>query len=140
MSDLPSVKKKIQVESTRFRSAVSEFLIQTIGKSINFLIDKYDSIFLSNNVRSIDIVNVSVTSTYISYTVPDGKIFVGVAYTDNNASGSSFRLNSSQVLGTFEQHTSYPFVAGPNDLIEIVSEGTSNMAIRGIIVSNSALT
>jgi len=40
MSDLPSVEAKIQVEATRFRSAVSEFLAQGIGSSINFLIDE----------------------------------------------------------------------------------------------------
>ena len=39
MSDLPSVSAKIQVEATRFRSAVSEFLAQGVGSSINFLID-----------------------------------------------------------------------------------------------------
>jgi hypothetical protein len=40
MANLSSVSTKITVEATRFRSAVSEFLAQTMGKSINFLIDE----------------------------------------------------------------------------------------------------
>lgn len=43
MSDLPSVEQKIQVEATRFRAAVSEFVSQRVGSSINFLIDENTS-------------------------------------------------------------------------------------------------
>lgn len=44
MSDLPSYRSKIQTEATRFRSAVSESLVQDIGSSINYLIDQRDSL------------------------------------------------------------------------------------------------
>lgn len=39
MSDLPSALSKVQVESTRFRSAASESVVQQMGSSINGLID-----------------------------------------------------------------------------------------------------
>ena len=39
MSDIPSSITKVQIEATRFRSAVSEFLLQQMGATINGLID-----------------------------------------------------------------------------------------------------
>lgn len=42
MSDITSTKAKISVESTRVLSAMSEFLWQRLGGSINYLIDRDD--------------------------------------------------------------------------------------------------
>ena len=50
MSDLPGVRKYVQTEESRFRSAVSESLAQKLGSSINFIntYQKYDKIFIAN--------------------------------------------------------------------------------------------
>lgn len=45
MSNLPSVKHYIQVEETRFRSAVSESMSQNMGTAINYLNDFTDTIY-----------------------------------------------------------------------------------------------
>lgn len=37
--DVPSILRKVQVESTRFRSPVSENLIQTMAATINYIVD-----------------------------------------------------------------------------------------------------
>lgn len=42
MSDIPSSITKVQIEATRFRSAVSEFLLQQMGATINGLIDEVE--------------------------------------------------------------------------------------------------
>ena len=50
MSDLPGVRKYVQTEESRFRSAVSESLAQKLGSSINFIntYQKYDKLFMIN--------------------------------------------------------------------------------------------
>jgi|GEM_PF-5296830 len=69
MSNLPSVKQKIQVEGTRFRSAVSESLEQTIGKSINYLIDSTDD--LETRVTDLEAVlpNIQVSASSNGYSL-----------------------------------------------------------------------
>lgn len=72
MSNLPSVKQKVQVESARTRSPVSESLIQTMGDSINFLIDFYDAQQIYNttndaNIASIFASLVGVARIYQNY-------------------------------------------------------------------------
>ena len=39
MSDIPASSRKIQIEAARFRSQVSESLIQQIGAGINYILD-----------------------------------------------------------------------------------------------------
>jgi len=56
MSLLPSVATRITVEATRYRSAVSEFLVQTLGKSINYLLDDNDAIQAALAATSISVV------------------------------------------------------------------------------------
>lgn len=77
MSDLPSVKQKVQTESTRYRSAVSEFLVQTLGKSVNWLIDRVDA--LDAGLAGQNVSYVAAIAQYnsaggtLTYTCPSGK-------------------------------------------------------------------
>lgn len=41
MADLPSIARRLQIEETRFKSAVSESLAQKLGGTMNFLLDNY---------------------------------------------------------------------------------------------------
>lgn len=43
MSDIPSAKQYIQIEGSQLRAPVSESLAQTIGSSVNYLIDTTDA-------------------------------------------------------------------------------------------------
>ena len=51
MSNLPSVANYIQTEATRFRSAVSESVIQDVGSSINYILD--DNITQNTNIATL---------------------------------------------------------------------------------------
>ncbi len=86
MSNLPSVEKKISVEATRFRSAVSEFFSQTLGKSINWLIDQVNAITtVLNAAVASEVIAVDTTGT--SYTATAGYTFVGVVTIPGDSSG-----------------------------------------------------
>lgn len=65
MSDLPSVLQKIQTEGTRFRSAVSESLIQQLGGVCNYFYDYLD--------RSVTVYTTPGSYTWVC---PDSVLFV----------------------------------------------------------------
>jgi hypothetical protein len=77
MSNLPSVKQKVQTESTRYLSSTSEFLVQTVGKSINWLIDRIDAIdsaLAGQNVSAVvPIGQQDTVGGTLTYTAPAGK-------------------------------------------------------------------
>ena len=54
MSNIPSARAYIQTEACRFRSAVSESLVQDIGASVNYLIDERDSLQSQINTLSTE--------------------------------------------------------------------------------------
>lgn len=60
MSNIPSSPSYIQIEGTRFRSAVSEGVAQTIGGSINFLLDQNTS-----NTAAIATLNSEVAALQV---------------------------------------------------------------------------
>jgi len=62
MALLPSVATRVTVELTRYRSAVSEFLAQTLGKSINYLLDKTDD--LETQFNTFNPVNAVFVGSY----------------------------------------------------------------------------
>lgn len=64
MANLPSVKAYVQTEATRFRSAVSESVIQILGSAVNWLIDKADS--LQSQVTALQNAVVSKSFWYNS--------------------------------------------------------------------------
>lgn len=73
MSDLSPVRKNVQVEESRFRSAVSEAVVQKVGSAINFINDfqKFDKQFFLNGAY---------------YTLPTPFLGVdGLTYIPNNA-------------------------------------------------------
>lgn len=94
MSNIVSVKQKIQVEGTVLRSPVSESLEQTIGGSINYLIDTTDNhetrittaeaniaalqaaTHLKNSVGS---TSIGAGATVTVFTSPSGPILTGHA-------------------------------------------------------------
>lgn len=99
MSDLSSVRAKISVESSRFRSAVSEFLVQRMGSSINALLDDSTgaltgaTTIASSGSLHATTANNSLTRTI--YTCPTGKkafVNLGVKHTGFWAPGGSAGL------------------------------------------------
>lgn len=106
MSDLPSVKQKVQTESTRYRSAVSEFLVQTIGKSVNWLIDKADSLdadisglFLGQAVSSAG--NVVAGGPFV-LTCPAGQYFSGtLVMVETIGTSPAISVSSSGYVSVF---------------------------------------
>lgn len=73
MALLPSIKTKISVEATQYRASVSEFLIQTIGRSLNYLIDRMDTIA---GQQASHVIPAFLTANQ-SYAVPAGYLFTG---------------------------------------------------------------
>lgn len=94
MSLLPSVAARITVEATRYRSAVSEFLVQSLGKSINYLLDENDQIQidLSDLATAINSnygfysasKNSGVVSNSVTTASDEYKILIGFGNTSNN--------------------------------------------------------
>lgn len=107
MSDLPSVKQKVQTESTRYRSAVSEFLVQTIGKSVNWLIDRVDALdagLAGQNVSYVvGVFQQDTVGGTLSYTCPVGKnAHVTLNVWNNSNSALTFTMSTPQISsGTF---------------------------------------
>jgi hypothetical protein len=127
---------------------VSEFLAQTLGKSINYLIDKTDSIETVLDGASVSLVT-SVTQTNLgtvssTYTVPAGKTFVGSAY---------YKITAGTVtVTTGDYNESLPFAASGNNKIclpfvltagsTLVSSSSNafDVYIRGVLIETAALT
>lgn len=80
MANLPSIKKKIQVEEVQFRAPMSESMIQKIGGSINWILDNaqgvaigsFDGSFLSE--AQYQAINGA------GFIIADGRNVVGSAY------------------------------------------------------------
>lgn len=154
MSLLPSVKTYITVEGTRFRSAVSEFLIQTMGKTINYLIDKTDSIESVLEGSSFSFVQ-SVNAGG-SYTVPADSTFVGIAWGRGNSATSNaitaITITNGSISGTFSSGngsgaTDVGFISVPQVVAAGVTltvadahSSTASVGISGFIFSTTTIT
>lgn len=95
MSNLTSSKAYIQVEATRQRSAVSEFLAQTIGGAINYLNDQDTSNtthftnIAANTVCSMSVNTFAASSGHDpNISLSSGQVFVGWQF----QSGSTISL------------------------------------------------
>lgn len=64
MSNIPSINEPVQIEGARFRSPVSESIIQQLGGNINYLLS-----------RQLQIVEFNTVGT-TAWTVPDGVSFL----------------------------------------------------------------
>lgn len=107
MSFLPSVKQKLVTESLRFRSSVSEFALQTIGKSVNWLIDRVDALdagLAGQNVSYvIGVFQQDTVGGLLTYTCPVGQnAFVTLNVWNNSNSALTFTMSTPQIVsGTF---------------------------------------
>jgi len=137
MALLSSVKQKITVESTRYRSAVSEFIMQTMGKSVNWLIDRVDTLEAAIEAQPIsDVSSVSVTLTSPStYTVPTGKTLYAVAFV--TVANTSILVNAAPFAGPFPVNTAYPLVLGAGSTVEINITGGAIM--RGVVFGSTSI-
>jgi len=63
MTNIVSSRSKIQSESAQYRSAVSESLLQTIGASINYLIDERDTLRTDTDANTAGVAAVFSTSS-----------------------------------------------------------------------------
>lgn len=155
MANLTSVKKKITVESSRFLSAVSEFLIQTMGKSINYLIDKTDSIESAVEGQTLtNVVAVSqnglVSALGITYTVPASTTFFGAGFVEweGETIPTSVTINSSDigsitVTPTGENYINYPMVLTAGQSVTVSGNpngGLSRAKIRGIAITSTTIS
>lgn len=89
MSDLPSSLSKIQIESTITRSPVSESLIQTIGSSVNALIDRVTDTFpISSSCGTFTTHGgiAAITNFSVNITTVGGAVQV---WFQNDASGAN---------------------------------------------------
>lgn len=147
MSDLPSVKQKVQTESTRYLSSVSEFLVQTVGKSINWLIDHADAtdatlaaLFTGeafNNHGAID----SSAPTW-SYTAPSGKYLTAVlqlagTYAITSVSCTGFMQKFDAVSPISSEAPTLPvryFIKlAPGESVSVSSSGGAGLSSRTLI-------
>lgn len=148
MALLPSVATYITVEASRYRSAVSEFLIQTIGKSINYLLDKVDAIESELEGQSFSLVEAQVVSRFagnaadIDYTVPAGKDFIGYLTATRDITISGATAFTGSVTAT----TSAPFTMGvyltATESINVDSGGitTGEVELAGSEISTTTIT
>jgi len=138
MALLPSVSTYVSVELTRYRSAVSEFLAQTLGKSINYLLDKTASIETAVEGANISFVqSVSVSgATTATYAVPAGNVFIGTISGTRNSTVVGVDLNISAgsytgLFGVGATGSERPIVSVP----QVVSGGSS---ITGNIITGGS--
>lgn len=123
MTDIVSSETKAQIEGARMRSAVSEFLIQRIGGSLNWLIDNMLSVLAKSFLQAGTVAQVATTSTF-TYTVPAGGLFVGFVL--QNANFGITILGGVNMLicpTTAGNQASYVIVGGGGAVITISNTG-----------------
>lgn len=91
MSDITGAERKIQIEGTRFGSAVSESLIQTLGGSINWLIDQVDP--------GLADLNAHIT------TIAGNHFLIVHTYGSTSTNGQTYTLGSGDVLFVIPNQT-----------------------------------
>jgi hypothetical protein len=119
MALLPSVATRVTVELTRYRSAVSEFLAQTLGKSINYLLDRTDTI--ENDIDSL-ITELNSKYTFIgasttpnNVTVPSGEIWVVfVKFNDSGTIAGYLNFTNNLLVKTLTSGESTPLLTNIN--------------------------
>lgn len=95
MSLLPSIATRITVEATRYRSAVSEFLVQTLGQSINFLLDDNDAIQAALAATQISQVSFAQLTGATIYTVPVNTTAMVFMIAKSGESAGNLTVNGS---------------------------------------------
>jgi hypothetical protein len=157
MALLPSVATRVTVELTRYRSAVSEFLAQTLGKSINYLLDRIDAIenaLDSAIVSEVIAVNQSVGSgAGAKYTAPAGYTFVGNVLVQGTNSTSQLQMQVNGEVYTVLQGSAggaignaYAFISVPvvgNVTFDASVNANGSLVgvfVRGFIYKNADLT
>jgi hypothetical protein len=94
MSDIPSSSNRIQIEATQSRAPVSEALMQTIGGTINSLIDGLNAANASISSVSASAATITAINTYATYgngtvyTTPAGQCAILGIYTSGLDSGN----------------------------------------------------
>lgn len=142
MSDLPSTLSKVQVESTRFRSAASESVVQQMGSSINALIDDKATQDAAIAALQGKVFSKLVTSftlpTLFSVTLAADEIVqavAGHAYLPNTASGNGvgssgliIEMNGSPAIAEITRNgvPIYTFANGIN--------GTAKSVLSNIVL------
>lgn len=104
MSFLPSVKQKLVTESLRFRSSVSEFALQTIGKSVNWLIDRVDALdagLAGQNVSYvIGVFQQDTVGGLLTYTCPVGQNAFVTLNVSGGAGDITFTMSTPQIISS----------------------------------------
>jgi hypothetical protein len=119
MSNITSAKNYIQLQSAQQRSAVSEFLMQTMGGSINWLFDAATAVQGQTCLQfgSIGTQSFGTSSSPFTHTCAAGEVFVAIANNMFSISGSgSFAYQSTGVAG------------GGNIIIFCANGGSVNLA------------
>jgi len=103
MALLPSVATYITVEASRYRSAVSEFLVQTIGKSVNYLLDKVDDIESQIEGTSFsEVIPTVIAFGAMPYTVPAGYSFTGTITVVISSTNEAYAIVADSGGGNFD--------------------------------------
>lgn len=90
MSDIPGSNSPIQIEGARFRSPVSEALIQQLGAGINFL--------LARGLKLQEFNRTLYPSGTTTWTVPDGVTHVMLFGCGGGGGGSGHTYNSTYAV------------------------------------------
>ena len=142
MANLSSVATYITVEASRYRSAVSEFLIQTIGKSINYLLDKTDAIETAIEGESFSsVTTVSFNLTIAGYTVPAGNTLFAVL---RNIGTAAHQFSTDG----FSTNTQLDYTSGVGESTGVIvgagttlnSDTNNEIEARGILISSTTIT
>lgn len=129
MANITSAKKYIQNEGARFRSAVSEGLIQALGGSINYLIDTTDG--LQSKIQTVSTSGSIGAGDRVAYTVPADKVAILRIAASATFGGSSNSPAVFSITGTG---------AGTVDIGSIVGSGGVTQKFTSTIVMRAGET
>ena len=130
MSNIPSSEQKIQIEGAQLRAPVSESLVQTIGGSLNYLIDKADAqdVYNTTNDANIVALNASIaTKGNMEGTLSTTSVAIPVDTAWHTVlTGPTNFFWGSVYFGTFPPHTNITVLFGQTN-----SNGTFSIRISG---------
>lgn len=136
MANITSAKKYIQAEGGRFRGAVSEGLMQAMGGTVNWLLQKADAIDATisginstiaafNRLRLVSDIAIAYSSAGIVYAAPSGNYAIVMISSDG---GAVVKVDSGGGGGTLVADGAAFLKPGQR----IVNDGSGTVSVSGI--------
>lgn len=145
MTDIVSLRRQIQVEGARFRSAVSEALVQELGGSINFINSKQHS-------EKQFFANGSYNNIAAPQTAVDGAVFfefnatiINVwAFSQVQGSGGTTELDIKRVVtpggartSIFSTTPKFASTAAANQWVDALGKQTPGTGVTAPVLSTT---